>query len=311
LAVSAAVARVPQATLINAYFSPYAERDRWPVPDHPIVRLLGVPLAERYFPRAIPSVFAHFARPVNELRRLYGLPEIGSLLETLTYGDYTLYPDTPLLAPVRNAPRRHVYLGPVTWSPAVALPDFWNDMGRKRPCVYVTLGSSGDVRVLPIVLEGLAGLPVDVMLATARRNSNDLRLPPNVYAAEFLPGDLAARRAAFVVSNGGSATNYQALSQGTPVLGIPWNLDQYLGMACLERIGAAKSLRAGTLDAASVRQAARELLDSKAARAAAGRVAGDLSAWNATERFRRFVARVVPSQPARRFAAGAPEVSSR
>ncbi len=62
LAVSAAVSGVRCATLINAYWSPYAERDGFPVPDHPIVSLLGVELAERYFPRAIGSAFARTSR---------------------------------------------------------------------------------------------------------------------------------------------------------------------------------------------------------------------------------------------------------
>ena len=60
---------MPYAALINAYWSPFAERDGFPLPEHPIVKLLGVALAERYFERALPFVFRHFARPVNQLRR--------------------------------------------------------------------------------------------------------------------------------------------------------------------------------------------------------------------------------------------------
>ena len=70
LTLSAPLAGVPHAALINAYWSPHAARDGFPLPEHPIVRLLGVPLASRYFPRALPAVFRHFAQPVNELRRL-------------------------------------------------------------------------------------------------------------------------------------------------------------------------------------------------------------------------------------------------
>ena len=38
-------------------------RQGFPLPDHPIVRLMGVERAARYFPKALPWVFAHFARP--------------------------------------------------------------------------------------------------------------------------------------------------------------------------------------------------------------------------------------------------------
>src|SRR3569833_1473717 len=61
LAVSAAVDRVPYANLINAYWSPFAVRDGFPLPDHPIVRLLGGELAAQHFGKALPFVFTHFA----------------------------------------------------------------------------------------------------------------------------------------------------------------------------------------------------------------------------------------------------------
>src|SRR5689334_555776 len=38
---AAALRGVPSASLINAYWSPYAVRGAFPVPHHPIVRLLG------------------------------------------------------------------------------------------------------------------------------------------------------------------------------------------------------------------------------------------------------------------------------
>ena len=68
LSVSAALERVPYVSLINAYWSPHVVREDFPLPDHPIVNLLGVRLAARYFPKARPSVFRYFARPVNALR---------------------------------------------------------------------------------------------------------------------------------------------------------------------------------------------------------------------------------------------------
>ena len=50
LSVSAALERVPHACLINAYWSAHVVREGFPLPDHPIVRWLGVELAARYFP---------------------------------------------------------------------------------------------------------------------------------------------------------------------------------------------------------------------------------------------------------------------
>jgi len=57
LSVSAPVAGAPYAALINAYWSPYAIDDRFPLPDHPLVELLGVKLAKRLFPLAFIRAF--------------------------------------------------------------------------------------------------------------------------------------------------------------------------------------------------------------------------------------------------------------
>src|SRR5438309_11465761 len=68
-------------------------------------------------------------------------------------------------------------------------------------------------------------LGYQVLVATAGRSK--LRaVPRHVHVADYLPAHLAARRAAVVVSNGGSTTGYQALAEGRPILGIAANLDQ-------------------------------------------------------------------------------------
>src|SRR6478609_11092572 len=50
LAVSARLHGIPFATLINAYMSPFAVRESFPIPDHPIVSFLGVQRAAQYWP---------------------------------------------------------------------------------------------------------------------------------------------------------------------------------------------------------------------------------------------------------------------
>jgi UDP:flavonoid glycosyltransferase YjiC (YdhE family) len=290
LAVSAPLAGIPHAALINAYWSPHAVRDGYPLPEHPIVKLLGVALAERYFPRALPFVFRHFAKPVNWLRRRHGLAEIGSLPEVLTFADHTLFPDVPSVVPVRALPAHQSHLGYVPWSPAVPLPDWWRRLDPARPTVYVTLGSSGHVQRLPSVLDAATSLGCQVLLATAGRVALD-HLPPQVFAAEYLPGDIAARRAAVVISNGGSTTGYQALAEGRPVLGIPFNLDQYLASQAIERAGAGLVVRAGLADADHVAAALSRLLGERSFGARAERLAADLGRSNAPAAFAALVER--------------------
>jgi UDP:flavonoid glycosyltransferase YjiC (YdhE family) len=288
LAVSAPLARVPHACIINAYWSPYAERDGFPLPDHPIVRLLGVERAGRHFPAALPFVFRHFARPVNALRRAHGLAEIGGLLEVLTHGDHTLYADVPALAPTRGLPGSHRYLGYVPWSPRVAPPAWWNRLDPGRPLVYVTLGSSGRVERLPIIVEAAVSLGCQVVVATAGRAALEAGRP-DIYVADYLPGDLAARRASVVVSNGGSTTGYQALAEGKPVLGVAFNLDQYLAMQVIERYGAGLPLRAGALTARDCARGLERLLGEPAFATRARAARDELRRRDAGARFGAFV----------------------
>ncbi len=81
--------------------------------------------------------------------------------------------------------------------------------------------------------------------------------------ADYLPGDLAARHARLVVTNGGSSSGYQALAEGKPVLGLPSNLDQYLAMTAIEKAGAGRLVRAAEASAKEVRAALVELLDTE------------------------------------------------
>jgi UDP:flavonoid glycosyltransferase YjiC (YdhE family) len=289
LPVSAAVDKIPYASLINAYWSPHVLRSEFPLPDHPIVKLLGVKLAARYFQRALPRVFAHFANPVNALRRQHGLQPLGSLQQVLTHGDHTLFPDVPQLIPTQNLPPHQMYLGPVLWSPPVALPPWWGTLDPKRPTIYVTLGSSGRVQRLPMVIDVAAKLGFQILVATAGRSALPTALPQHVYVADYLPGDQAARRSIAVVSNGGSTTGYQALSQGRPVLGIAFNLDQYLAMTAIQDAGAGILLRAGALNATQVRQGLVQLTSEASFMNQAIHLRDEFSNWNAAARFAAFV----------------------
>ena len=299
LSVAAPACGVPYAALINAYWSPFALRPAFPLPDHPIVRLLGEKVAARGFPKALPWVFAHFAAPVNRLRRAHGLPEIGSLPEVLTHGDVTLHPDSPVLTPTaRTAPGSHRYLGPVLWAPALPLPDWWGRLDRRRPTVYVTLGSSGRAELLPAVLDAVEASGAQALVATAGRAGRE---PPVTdpargrFVADFLPGDLAAARSDLVISNGGSTTSYQALAAGKPVMGVASNLDQYLAMQAITAAGAGVLVRAGSATAEGMARTLAGALGSPSLRQAAAALAPHLGAEGAALNFRQALRDLVPA----------------
>jgi len=286
--ISAPYCGIPLATLTNAYWSPYRHLEKFPVPDHSTVNIFGEGKAAYFFNLFRAQIFSHFTEPINRLRKKYGLKPVGSLLDVTTYGDYVLLCDTPGLAPLQGAPSHYVYLGPVLWSPPVEPPAWWGEVPDDRPRVYVTLGSSGSIKKLPMILRALGQLPVYAMVSTAGRLAMEAPAD-NVFVADFLPGDQAAARSALVVSNGGSTTGYQALREGRPLVGVASNLDQYLSMGAIQEAGAGVLLRAGLLTVEAVQEGVRRVLDDPLYGEAARRIQGEFVQFPAGERFRSFV----------------------
>ena len=258
LQISARIARTPYFSLVNAYWSSYA-RPNFIVPDHILVRLLGERLADSGFKILAPLLMAAHTLPMNRARYHFGLPLVSHLQQVYTDADHILYVDVPDLIPTYNLPLNHHYLGPVVWSPSTPLPEWWSRLDPQKPCIYVTLGSSGDTDAQPTILGALESLPVSVLVATAGRTGTR-NIPGNAYIADYLPGIEAAARSALVICNGGSPTTLQALVCGVPVIGIASNLDQYLNIDYVERAGAGKTLRADALTVSGLKAVSKLML---------------------------------------------------
>jgi UDP:flavonoid glycosyltransferase YjiC (YdhE family) len=291
LSVSARITAIPYATITNAYWSPYA-KIRYPVPEIPLTRAVGVPLAQLLFDFSRPLVFAIHSLPLNRLRRRYGLPNLKfDLRHAYTEADYTLYADLPDLVPTSTMPAHHAFIGPILWSPEVTQPSWWTMLPSDKPIVYLTLGSSGQRSLLPVIFQALSELPVSVIAATAGQSA-PTEVPANVFVADFLPGSAAAARSKLVICNGGSPTCYQALDAGAPVLGIASNLDQYLNMTMVQDAGTGTLIRAGQATAALVRDSVTDLLASESARKNAEKLKLAIALCSAKERFAAFIEKI-------------------
>lgn len=260
LSVSARIAGIPYVNVTNAYWSPYA-RPRFRMPSLPFARLVGARLADAVFPIARPLAFAAHALPMNRVRRSYGLPTLGwDVRRVYCDGDLTLYADIPELIPIFDSPPTHRYVGPVLWSPVLEPPAWWQEVISGKPPIYISLGSSGQAQLLPMLIEALAPLGCPLVIATAGRGE-ELSPRPGLWVADFVPGEAIAAKACAVVCNGGSPTCQQALVNGVPVIGIASNLDQYLNMDYIERFGAGKLIRSDMADIGTVRNATRRAID--------------------------------------------------
>lgn len=286
LTASARAARVPFVNITNAYWSPFARLDL-PVPAHPVVELIGLPLAKLAAPVVRPLTFASYARPLNQLRRRFGLPALpADARHAYIDGDLTLFADAAELFDLAHLPSHHRFLGPLVWSvPGIAEPPGIAALAEERPLVYVTLGSSGPRQALGPVLQGLARLPVAVVVATAGAAVPEGMPRDHMLVSNLLPGEAMARRASLVVCNGGSATGYQALAVGTPVLGVASNMDQFLSMAALASTGAARCMRADRVRADDLQHVASAMLADRACAEAARRVGALFASYDPVSRF--------------------------
>ena len=287
LSVSARKVGIKYIALTNAYWSPYYIGG-FPMPVLPFTKFLPVGVAKRIFGTVSPILMPLHCRPLNQLRKEHGMRPLGNELRRVyTDADCTIYVDLPEMFPTRSLPESHRFLGPVLWSPAVAKPVWWNAVPAERPVVYATVGSSGDPSLLRKTLEALSGLPVTVIASTA---GQQLPSPPaNAYIAEYLPGVEAAARSELVICNGGSPTSQQALAAGVPVLGIASNMDQFLNMQGVERVGAGHTLRADRATVAGIRQAALALLDSGATKVKAKQLSAAFAPGAAAARLAEIV----------------------
>jgi UDP:flavonoid glycosyltransferase YjiC (YdhE family) len=296
LAVSATVANIAYAAIANAYWSPYSTHKTFPLPDVPINRVFGYDLTSAVFRLSQPLIFKYHARPLNRLRKKYGLPELGNLLDVYTHGDYTLYADLPDLIPTQDLPPNHRFLGHVDWSPDIAFPDWWEQLPPATPIIYVNLGSSGPAHLLSTISAALAELPVKVVMATAGR-WQPKSLPPNVRSCDYLPGNDAAQRATLVICNGGSPSVYQSLGHGVPIIGITANMDQLLSMQAVERTKTGILLRAADVTEKSLRDAVSRITNNPSFGENARQVRDQLTQINAVERFQSFVSEILKNRP--------------
>jgi UDP:flavonoid glycosyltransferase YjiC (YdhE family) len=298
LSVSARVAGIAYVNVTNAYWSQYA-RPHFDVPSLALTRRVGLLLARALFAIARPFAFALHTIPMNRVRRAYRLPPLGwDLRRVYCDGDLTLYADIPELIPISGSPPTHRYIGPVLWSPPIEPPAWWDEAISGEPPIYVSLGSSGQAQLLPMVIEALLPLARPIVVATAGRGGN-LPRSPGLWATDFLPGEAIADKATVVVCNGGSPTCQQALVNGVPVIGIASNLDQYLNMHYIERFGAGKLIRSDRASVAIIRESTQRAIDDLRQRERASAAAELAKATRPDVEFPRAIRALLDAAPQR------------
>jgi UDP:flavonoid glycosyltransferase YjiC (YdhE family) len=295
MSLSAELSGIPYFALSNLHWSPDAHLPT-PVPEHPLVNLFGVRLSRWLSGRLTPLFLRAQVRAMNRLRHWYGLEEIGGrgAPEMYTHGTRTLYLDVPELYEPLTLRNNEQCLGPILWTPPHPLPLWWDDLPKHKPSVWVSAGSSGDNAATEMAASALIRAGLTVLLSTTGR----LHPPAGAYAAEFIPGLIAAKRVDLVVGNGGSGLVYQALACGKPVLGLPRNIDQYYVMEAAERKGVGRLLRSGTATSRDVVKTVSAALSDSTLRANAEKFAKIIAAYSPVQKLERIIRSTTKKQEA-------------
>jgi len=225
---------------------------------------------------------------VNEIRADYGLPALTMSMNRQT-GRLPLYMigSLPELDYNRqDLPDSVRYIGPLAWHPTADMPDpeWLADLPKDRPWVHVTEStlSFGDPFVLRAGAQGLAGLPMEVILTSGRQRSiADLdlgELAPNIHAADWINHNTLLPQCSVLVTTGGAGTVMSALRAGVPLVIIPTTWDKPDNARRIVDAGVGVRLPAKRCTPAGLRAVVGEVLSKPRYRENAQRLAERLNA---------------------------------
>jgi MGT family glycosyltransferase len=170
------------------------------------------------------------------LRQAHGLSPLRTSVTDFA-GQMPLYlvPSSPEFDYQRDdLPSSVHYVGPCLWNKSrhEPSPEWLAQLSPDQPLVYVSEGTIHlEPRVLRAAAQGLANLPLQVIMTTGRHRDPaklDLGprpLAPNIRVERWVPLDDLLRRLDAVVTVGGPGTLLAALQAGIPVVIVPFNWD--------------------------------------------------------------------------------------
>ena len=245
LSISAKLAGVPYLNLINTYWSPRYAGKRLPVPELRQFPLSRFAMSEILMPVLTPIIFKAQGQPLNEARRHFNLEPFDHCLHGWAGGDQTIFCDVPECFDGYEPAANEHFIGHVTWEPSLGADqtERWLEAMTREPHIYVALGSSGGRGLRDRVVERVLGAGYPVCVSGVPDRERPSHWPDRVLSAEFVSGSAVAAAAGLVITNGGSPTTYQALDTGTPVIGIPANMDQVLCIHHVDKLNAGRVIR--------------------------------------------------------------------
>ncbi|WP_315295919.1 nucleotide disphospho-sugar-binding domain-containing protein [Rothia mucilaginosa] len=165
-----------------------------------------------------------------------------------------------------------VGVGPIYYRAPGELPQIVR-VPRKRPLIYVGMGSSGSADILAQVLQQLSAAPVDVLVGGGVQLSDTSMLGSNIHFAGTVPGTIPAHLLAghidASITHGGEGTVQTACLAGVPFAGIAMQAEQSWNIEECVRYGNALRFTKNDVRRGNVRDILDRLLSDEGMRAKA------------------------------------------
>lgn len=236
-------------------------------------------------PLTLGAVERGLMEPLNDLREWLGAPRISGAKDMFSRPPLTLYLTTKSLEyPRTQWPECFCFTGPLNWDPPTQAPPWLTEI--TRPIALVTASSEfqDDGKLITTALTALAGENLNVV-ATMPAGVEAQAVPSNAHLEEFVPHSLILPKAAVAITHGGFGATQKAVSNGVPVVVVPFGRDQAEVGRRIETAGIGVFLQLKKLSPERLRAAVHEAIAlTPAARAFAERVKADSGAAQAANR---------------------------
>jgi UDP:flavonoid glycosyltransferase YjiC (YdhE family) len=171
---------------------------------------------------------------------------------------------------------RRTPVRPVPWAePMLPLPAWVGT--RERSLIFVTFGTVIDpVASMRVVLDGLAALEADILIAAGRADPTSLgRLPDNIHILPLVHQANLLPHVDVVVHHGGCGTTTSAWGHGVPQLVLPNGADRFINADAVTTSGTGIALRDPTPK--EIERSARLLLEAPSYRRSAATIRDEIS----------------------------------
>ncbi len=289
LSLSTKVCQVPYINITNLCWSPYAIQ-KTVVPDIQLKRQLGPLLSPFIFEIAKQRAYKKLVQPFLKMASFYKIKLTAkSILDIYSDGDRLFLTDVENIVALKQLPSNYVIAGPVLYRPQGLEKTAIQTQSSKLPRICLQLGSSGPENLLEGIVQKLSKLPVQLIVSTAGKEWMQ-PIPSNVEIHKFIDISDVAKKVDLVICSGGSATAYPCLAEGTPVLTIPSNLDQFqFSQALVEKNVAIQLRPENVLKGTNLIDSVELLLKSNEMKENAMKFKSEISKYNISKTFQEMI----------------------